>query len=87
MVVSTAVFSSADDARWLREHRPNVVIPDSVLERLAVASSPREEGIAICAEQLAQFATIPGISGANIMASTDLAMIPAAIAAANLDKG
>jgi methylenetetrahydrofolate reductase (NADPH) len=87
MIVSTAVFSSADDARWLRENRPNVMIPDSILERLAAASDPREEGIAICAEQLAMLATIPGIAGANIMASSDLAMIPAAINAAGLDQG
>jgi len=82
--VSSAVLSSADDARWLREHRPNVMIPDSLIERLEAATDPVQEGVSICAEQIAALKTIPGVGGANIMASTDLSLIPAAIAAADL---
>jgi methylenetetrahydrofolate reductase (NADPH) len=85
VIVSTAILSSAEDALWLRKHRPNANIPDSLVERLAQSPDPKQEGVAICAEQLAELATIPGVSGANIMASTDLSMIPAAITAANLD--
>jgi methylenetetrahydrofolate reductase (NADPH) len=84
VVVSIAVLSSAEDAIWLRKHRPNATIPDSLIDRLAASSDPKMEGVAICAEQLAELATIPGVDGANIMASTDLSMIPAAISAANL---
>ena len=86
VIVSTAILSSAEDALWLRKHRPNANIPDSLVERLAQSPDPKREGIAICSEQLAELATIPGVSGANIMASTDLSMVPAAIAAANLDR-
>jgi len=85
VIVSTAILSSAEDALWLREHRPNANIPDSLVERLAQSPDPKKEGVMICSEQLAELATIPGVSGANIMASTDLSVIPAAIAAANLD--
>jgi methylenetetrahydrofolate reductase (NADPH) len=85
VIVSTAILSSAEDALWLRKHRPNANIPDSLVERLAESSDPKKEGVAICAEQLAELATIPGVSGANIMASTDLSMISDAITAANLD--
>ena len=84
VVVSTAVLSSAEDALWLRKHRPNATIPDALIDRLAASSDPKMEGVAICAEQLAELATIPGVDGANIMASTDLSMIPEAISAANL---
>jgi len=84
VIVSTAILSSAEDARWLRKHRPNAMIPDSLINRLETSADPLQEGLAICSEQLAELATIPGVSGANIMASTDLSMIPAAIAAANL---
>lgn len=84
VVVSIAVLSSAEDALWLRKHRPNATIPDALIDRLAASSDPKMEGVAICAEQLAELATIPGVDGANIMASTDLSMIPAAISAANL---
>jgi methylenetetrahydrofolate reductase (NADPH) len=85
VIVSTAILSSAEDALWLRKHRPNANIPDSLVERLAQSSDPKKEGVVICSEQLAELATIPGVSGANIMASTDLSMISDAITAANLD--
>jgi len=85
VIVSTAILSSAEDALWLRQHRPNAMIPDSLVDRLEASSDPLMEGVAICSEQLAELSTIPGIDGANIMASTDLSMIPAAIAAAKLD--
>ena len=85
VIVSTAVLTSAEDALWLRSHRPNTMIPDSLLNRLEASADPVQEGLAICSEQLAELATIPGVDGANIMASTDLSMIPAAITAAKLD--
>jgi len=83
-VVSIALFESAAEAIWMRDNRPNVLIPDALIERLDKAASPRQEGLAICAEQLAALARIPGVSGANIMATTDLSLIPEAISAANL---
>lgn len=85
VIVSTAVLSSVEDALWLRKHRPNATIPDALLKRLGASADPKKEGIAICSEQLAELSTIPGLDGANIMAPTDLAMIPAAIDAANLN--
>jgi methylenetetrahydrofolate reductase (NADPH) len=85
VIVSTAILTSAEDALWLRKHRPNTMIPDALINRLETASDPVQEGIAICSEQLAELTTIPGVDGANIMASTDLSLVPAAIAAADLD--
>jgi methylenetetrahydrofolate reductase (NADPH) len=86
VIVSTAVLSSADDALWLRGHRPNAMIPDALISRLEAATDPVQEGVAICAEQLTALSTIPGIDGANIMASTDLSLIPAAVAAAGMSE-
>lgn len=86
VIASSLILTSADDARWLRDHRANITIADSVVHRLENASDPREEGLAICAEHLSQLATIPGVSGANIIASTDLAMIPEVIDAADLGE-
>lgn len=85
VIVSTAVLSSAEDALWLRKHRPNAMIPDSLVNRLQQSADPLQEGVAICSEQLAELATIPGVDGANIMASTDLSMVPEAVSAANLE--
>jgi methylenetetrahydrofolate reductase (NADPH) len=86
IIVSTVIFTSAEDAKWMRDSRPNVMIPDSIIHRLENARDPGKEGLDICAEQLAQLARMPGVSGANIMATTDLAMIPQAIEAADLDE-
>jgi methylenetetrahydrofolate reductase (NADPH) len=85
VIVSTAVLSSAEDALWLRKHRPNAMIPDSLVSRLEKSADPLQEGVAICSEQLAELATIPGIDGANIMASTDLSLLPEAVSAAKLE--
>ena len=84
IVGAIAVLESADDARWLKDNRPNVLIPDELIERLDDAGDPREEGIKICVESLQAMADIPGIVGANIMASRDLATVPEAIGRAGL---
>jgi methylenetetrahydrofolate reductase (NADPH) len=86
VIASTFILTSADDARWLRDHRPNSEIPDSIVHRLEKASDPREEGLAICAEHLSQLARTPGVSGANIIASTNLVLVPEVINAADLNK-
>lgn len=86
IVGATAVLESADDARWLKDNRPNVIITDSMIERLDNAADPREEGITICAETLQAMNRIPGIAGASIMAARDLATIPEAIKRAGLEQ-
>ena len=86
IIGATAILGSAEDARWLRENRRNVLIPDSVVDRLEQASDPRQEGIKICTEFLQAMRDIPGISGANIMAARDLATIPETIDAAGLPQ-
>jgi methylenetetrahydrofolate reductase (NADPH) len=86
VIVSTVILTSADDARWLRDRRPNITIPDSVVHRLENAADPQAEGFEICAEHLSLLAATPGVSGANIIASTDLAMIPKVIDAARLSE-
>ena len=86
IIGTTAILGSADDARWLRDNRRNVLIPNSVVDRLERAADPRQEGINICAETLRTMAEIPGISGANVMATRDLATIPEAIDAAGLPQ-
>lgn len=84
VIVSIAVLASADDARWIREQRPNVMLPDSVVQRLEDASDPEAEGISICVEIIEALKTIPGVDGVSIMAARDLAVIPKVVRAAGL---
>jgi methylenetetrahydrofolate reductase (NADPH) len=85
VIVSLAILDSADDARWLREHRPNVRIPDHIVKRLERAQDPKEEGVVICAEIARTLQQVPGVQGVSIMATRDLTSIPRAIRAAGLD--
>jgi methylenetetrahydrofolate reductase (NADPH) len=87
IVVTLAVLSSAEDARWLRDSLPNNQIPDDVILRLEQARDPEQEGVAICAEQLQQLASIPGVQGAHLLATRNLATICAAIDAAGYGPG
>ncbi len=84
IIGSVAVLESADDARWLREHRPNVMVPDAIIERLQNSPEPEEEGIRICAEMIMALREIPGVDGVSIMATRDLSSIPRALRAAGL---
>lgn len=77
--VTLVVASSADDARWLRNHLPNNHIPDAMIQRLEQAADPEQEGVKICAEQIQEIAGIPGTSGVHLIATQSLATINAAI--------
>lgn len=81
----TAIFPSAEAARWLRENRRDVFIPDSIIKRLDQAADPEQEGVKICIEQLQEMAEIPGIAGANILSGGNVTAIADAVRAAELN--
>ncbi len=84
--VALAIIDSAADTEWLRSHRPNVNIPDDHTKRLRQARDPEQESVRFCVEQLQELQEIPGISGAHLVATRNLATIPAAIEAAGLAR-
>ena len=84
VMAKLAVFTSAGDARWLRDSLPNNQIPDDIIARLQQATDPEMEGILIAAEQLRQLREIPGIIGAHLVATQNLLAIPDAIKHAGL---
>ena len=84
VIGAVAVLSSVEDAQWLREHRPNVMLAADIVERLESADDPRAEGIRICGETIRAMSEIPGIEGVNVMAVRDLSIIPEAIRASGL---
>ena len=85
-IAGTAIFPSAEAARWLKENRRNTLIPEAIINRLKQAKDSESEGIKICTEQLQEMAEIPGISGANVMSGGDAASIVAAVHAAKLNS-
>jgi methylenetetrahydrofolate reductase (NADPH) len=84
VIADMAVLPSADSASWLRENLSHIMIPQKIIQRLRDATIPEREGIQICSEYLQEIATIPGISGANLIATGDPEMIVEAIKASGL---
>ena len=86
-IMALSQLPSADSARWMRDNVKGALVPEPVIERLQRAADPESEGIDICAEMLRELATIPGVSGANLLTLGNLETIPAAIDASGLRPG
>ena len=86
LIAGIAILKSPEDARWLRENRPNVSIPINAVERLKKVSDPVKEGIKMCAEHLRELSETPGISGAHIIATNSVLNIPEAVALSGIYK-
>jgi methylenetetrahydrofolate reductase (NADPH) len=82
MLIGVAPLRSAKSATWMREHLFGTQISDDIVTRLEKASDPAAEGIRICLDLIEEFATIPGVSGAHIMAPGQDAAVPGVLAAA-----
>ena len=68
ILIGIAPVPSARSARWMRDKLFGSVIPDALIERLEKSTDAKAEGKRICVELLQEFAEIPGIVGAHIMA-------------------
>lgn len=82
LLVGIAPLRSARSARWIREHLFGSIIPDALIARLDAASDPAAEGRRICVELMQEFAEIPGVAGAHVMAPGHDADVPAVVAEA-----
>ena len=86
IVAGIALLESTENAEWLRKNRPNVIIPNQIMNRLKEAKDQEAEGIKICSEQINTVKKIPGISGVHIIGPKKLENISLAIRASiNLD--
>jgi methylenetetrahydrofolate reductase (NADPH) len=81
LLIGIGPLSSAHSARWIRNHLYGAIIPDSLIARMEAADVPKAEGQRICVELLQQFAEIPGVAGAHIMAPLDEGVVPAIVSA------
>ena len=85
-MVALSPLPSADAARWIAANVKAAIVPPAVIERMEHATDPEREGIEICAEMLAELATIPGVSGANLLTLGPLDSIPGAIEASGVRR-
>jgi methylenetetrahydrofolate reductase (NADPH) len=82
LLIGVAPLRSAKSATWMREHLFGTQISDDIVTRLEKATDPAAEGVRICLDLIEEFATIPGVSGAHIMAPGLDAAVPGVLAAA-----
>jgi methylenetetrahydrofolate reductase (NADPH) len=82
MLIGVAPLRSAKSARWMREHLYGTIIDEAIVARLDQASDPAAEGATACVELIVELATIPGVSGAHIMAPGQDAAVPGVLLAA-----
>jgi methylenetetrahydrofolate reductase (NADPH) len=68
LLIGVAPLASAKSARWIKQHLFGSIIPEWMIERLEKASDPQAEGRALCVDLLKEYAEIPGVSGAHLMA-------------------
>jgi len=83
-IMALSPLPSAEVARWVRDNVKGALVPETIIERLEQASDPELEGIEICAELLRELATIPGVSGANLLTLGKLETIPASVEASGV---
>jgi methylenetetrahydrofolate reductase (NADPH) len=84
VLIGVCPIPSARSARWMKERLFGTIISDAIVERLDKAADAKRAGIAICAELMQELATIPGISGAHVMAPQNPSAIPEVIEAAGV---
>ncbi len=68
LLIGVAPLASAKSARWIKQHLFGSIIPEWMIERLDKSSDPQAEGRALCVDLLKEYAEIPGVSGAHLMA-------------------
>jgi methylenetetrahydrofolate reductase (NADPH) len=61
-------LKSAGMARYMNKNVSGITIPDDMIDRMAKAQKPGEEGIRICVEQIEELKEMKGIHGVHIMA-------------------
>ncbi len=81
ILIGVNPLRSAKSAAWMKHHLFGTIIPDALIKRMEAAADPARQGIAICAELIAEFSTIGGIAGVHIMAPGNDAAIPEVIRA------
>ncbi|MDH3532097.1 MAG: methylenetetrahydrofolate reductase, partial [Gammaproteobacteria bacterium] len=86
-IMALSPLPSAAAARWVRDNVKGALVPEAIIERLERAPDPQSEGIEICAELLRELASIPGVSGANLLTLGSLEAVPAAIEASGVRTG
>ncbi|MEY2831118.1 MAG: hypothetical protein RLZZ574_376, partial [Cyanobacteriota bacterium] len=78
------LLKSAKNAKFINKYVPGVDIPEAIIERLAKAEKPLEEGVKIAAEQVKLAQSI--CQGVHLMAVKREDLIPEILNQAGIDS-
>jgi len=84
VIASLAVLPDAASARLMRHHLHGTVMPEKVVQRIAQAADPQQEGVHLAVEKIQRLREIPGVSGVNLMTPGPPELLVEAIQAAGL---
>jgi methylenetetrahydrofolate reductase (NADPH) len=70
IIAGVMLLKSAKIARYLQNNVPGIMIPDTIIDRLAAVPEDKQqdEGINICVERVEELKQIKGVKGVHIMA-------------------
>ncbi|OPX32538.1 MAG: 5,10-methylenetetrahydrofolate reductase [Candidatus Latescibacteria bacterium 4484_181] len=71
-------------AQYMKQSVAGVTIPDEIIQRMAQAKDPAEEGVKICVEQIEELKEIEGIAGIHLMAVAWEKIVPVIVERAGL---
>lgn len=84
VIVTLAPLPGMEFARWQLENSRGTLVPKVIANELATATDTEKTGVEICARQMQEIATIPGVSGINLLTLGNPAAVAAAIEASGL---
>jgi 5,10-methylenetetrahydrofolate reductase len=84
IIASVLPLTSVERAESMRQRQTYGPLDESVAAKLASASDPAKEGLAMVVEVAARLKTVPGLRGINILSAGDEVMAAEVIQAADL---
>lgn len=81
-IIDVPVVTSASMPRWVEDTFPGVRIPADLVRRISKHKDPQQAGIAVTADVVRQMATIPGVSGVNLLYEGSADIVAAVLSAA-----
>lgn len=87
VIAGVLPLESADEARILQQTYTDIVIPDTIVNRLDKAGDPeaqKREGLAICREMITALRSLHGVRGIHLFTGGKEGWLPDILAAADL---
>ncbi|MDK2821367.1 MAG: methylenetetrahydrofolate reductase [Clostridia bacterium] len=84
IIAGVMPLKSARAAKFMQQSVAGITVPEDIIKRMERADDPKQEGIAICVEQIKHLQKIEGVAGVHIMAVMWEDIIPTIVKEAGL---